>query len=364
VFGRKEKRKSTMLVKRRVAGSNTGKSAWNPKERLMFKQALMTLLLVFGATAASFAAAPLPDAAKGVPISPDKGYYVREIADGLYWVTEGVYETMFLTTGKGVIVVDAPPSFGDKLLKAIAEVTNEPIAYVIYSHSHADHIAGAGRYPPSATYIAHEDTKARLERMSDPSRAAPYGVFVGGGAVPMPTVTFADSYTLTVGNQTLELSYRGDDHEPGNIYVYAPKQKVLLKIDIVFPGWTPFINLAVAEDAMGYLKAQDVILSYDFDWLVSGHFGRLATRKDVEVQKAYMQDIVTNSVSALKSTDFMAIAAQTGFENLSLLFDTYLKAVAQRCAELTIPKWIDRLGGVDVWTGSHCFKVVEALRID
>ena len=330
----------------------------------MMKRILTFLLMMFGATATSLAAAPLPDAAKGVTIPPDKGYYVKEISDGLYWVTEGVYNTMFLTTGKGVIVVDAPPSFGDKLLKAVAEMTKEPIAYVIYSHSHADHIAGAARYPTSATYIAHEATKARLQRMTDPDRPAPYGVFVGGGNVPLPTVTFSDKYTLTVGNQTLELSYRGDDHEPGNIYIYAPKQKVLMKVDIVFPGWTPFIDLAVSEDAMGYLKAHDAILSYDFDWLVAGHFGRLATRKDVEVQKAYMQDIVANSQAALKSVDFMGIAKQTGFENLSLFFDTYLKAVAQKCADLTVPKWIDRLGGVDVWTQSHCFKVVEALRID
>ncbi|MEO8666907.1 MAG: MBL fold metallo-hydrolase [Bauldia sp.] len=330
----------------------------------MSKQVFTALLLTLGMTAASFAAAPIPDAAKGVPIPPDKGYYVKEIADGLYWVTEGAYTTMFLTTGQGVIVVDAPPSIGANLLKAIAEVTDEPITHVIYSHSHADHIAAAGLYPPTATYIAHADTKARLEGMTDPSRPAPYGVFVGGANVPLPTVTFTDTYTLTVGNQTLELAYRGDDHEPGNIYIYAPKQKVLMKVDIVFPGWTPFVDLAVSENAMGYLKAHDVILSYDFDWLVSGHFGRLATRQDVEIQKAYMQDIVANSLTALKTVDFMAVAKQTGFENLSLLFDTYLKTVAKTCADLTVPKWVTRLGGVDVWTESHCSRVIEALRID
>src|SRR4029078_7634637 len=164
----------------------------------------------------------------------------------------------------------------------------------------------------SATYIAHEDTKARLERMADPDRPAPYGVFVGGSDAPLPTVTFADKYTLTVGNQTLELAYRGDDHEPGNIYIYAPRQKVLMKVDIVFPGWTPFIDLAVSADAMCYLKAHDTILSYNFDWLVSGHFGRLATRKDVEVQKAYMQDIVANAAPALHVVHLMTVAGQTG----------------------------------------------------
>ena len=123
---------------------------------------------------------------------------MKEIADGLYWVTEGAYTTMFLTTRKGVIVVDAPPSISGKLLKAIAEVTDEPITHVIYSHPHADHIGSAGLYPATATYIDHEDTKAQLKRMADPDRAAPNGVFVGGGAVPLPTVTFKHKYTLAL----------------------------------------------------------------------------------------------------------------------------------------------------------------------
>lgn len=330
----------------------------------MLKQIISGLAIVCGTSATTFAAAPLPDVAKGVTVPQDKGYFVEEIADGLYWVTEGVYTTMFLTTGEGVIMVDAPPSIGANLLKAVADVTDEPITYVIYTHSHADHIAAAGLYPAGVTVIAHEETKARLERMSDPDRMAPYGVFVGGAAVPLPTVTFTDNYTLTVGNQTLELSYRGDDHEPGNIYVYAPKQKVLEKIDIVFPGWVPFMDLAVSEDVPGYVKAHDEILSYDFDKLVSGHFGRLATRKDVETQKAYLQDVAANSVTALKTVDFMAIAKETGFDNLAVLFDTYLTALNRKCADLTEEKWVGKLGAADVWTESHCARMVESLRIN
>jgi len=306
---------------------------------------------------------PVPDVAKGVPIS-EKGYVVEEVNNGLYWVTEGAYTSMFLTTGEGVIVVDAPPSFGDKILKAIAEVTNEPITHVIYSHAHADHIGGAYLFPKTATYIAHKETKHRLERMKDKDRDFPYGMFVGGKQVPMPTLTFEDHYTLKVGNQTLELDYKGDDHEPGNIYVYAPKQKVLMKIDIVFPGWTPFKGLAIAEDSIGFLKAHDVILSYDFNTLVSGHWGRLASRKDVEIQKQYMQDIQTNAGKALQMVSFYDIANKVGYENTTLLFDTYLDAVSLKCASLTEPKWIKKLGGVDIWTKDHCYKVIMAIRVD
>jgi hypothetical protein len=137
-----------------------------------------------------------------------------------------------------------------------------------------------------------------------------------------------------------------------------------MKIDIVFPGWTPFKGLAIAEDTIGYLKAHDVILSYDFDKLVSGHWGKLATRKDVEVQKQYMQDIQANAGKALQSVDFYAIANKVGYANTALLFETYLDAVSSECAKLTEPKWIEKLGGVDVWTKDHCYKVIMATRVD
>lgn len=321
----------------------------------------LTILII---NTLAYAAAPVPETSKGVPIPQDKGYIVEEIKDGLYWVTEGAYTAMFLTTGNGVIVVDAPPSFGDKMLKAISDVTKEPITHVIYSHSHADHIGGASMYPKTAKYIAHSETLKRLERMNDKGRAFPYGIFVGGKPVPLPTITFEENYTLKVGNQILKLEYKGDDHEPGNIYVYAPKQRVLMKIDIVFPGWTPFKGLAVAENTVGYLKSHDVILSYDFDKLVSGHWGRLATREDVEVQKQYMQDIQDNAGKALQTVDFYAIAKKVGYANTSLLFESYLDAVSKECASLTEPKWIKKLGGVDVWTKDHCYEVIMAHRLD
>jgi len=39
----------------------------------------------------------IPEAAKG-PAIPSKGYLVEEIRDGLFWVTEGAYNTIFLVT--------------------------------------------------------------------------------------------------------------------------------------------------------------------------------------------------------------------------------------------------------------------------
>lgn len=295
--------------------------------------------------------APLPAAARGPAIPQDKGYLVQEIRGGVYWITDGTYQVMFLTTGRGVIAVDAPPNLAQKYLKAIADVTNERVTHVIYSHAHGDHIGAADIFPKGVKIIAHQETADLLRRAKDPKR-------------PVPTVTFTKSYTLRLGNQTLILDYKGVNHEPGNIFIWAPRQRVLMLVDIVFPGWIPFFQMALAKDIPGFLAAQRQALGYPFETFIGGHVTRLGTRQDVRTQIEYLNDVRANAKKALQTVDFMGIAKETGFENQWLLLDRYFAAVAKACADLTVPKWRDRLGGADVWTQSHCLVMAESLRID
>lgn len=307
---------------------------------------------------------PVPPFVFDPDVDLSLGYYVAEIQDDLYWVTDGSYQMIFLVHQQGVMVVDAPPSIGENILNAIADVTDKPITHVVYSHSHADHIGAAGLYPDDATVIAHEETAIQLEEALSPDREYPYGVFVGGGPVPLPDITFKKQFNLRRGQQVLNLSYKGPNHEPGNIFIYAPRQKVLMLVDVIFPAWVPFAELALAEDVPGYYQAYDQVLDFDFDTFIGGHLTRLGTREDVETAREYVNDVRTNAATALMEVDFFAIAQQTGFENQWLLFSTYLDAVAQHCAENTVPEWSGQLAGADIFTFSHCFVAMESLRID
>lgn len=329
------------------------------------KQKLSVLLLVLIAfssigispTFAQEPFAPVPATAFDASVDLSEGYYVGDLGDGLYWITEGAYQIMFLTTGEGVIVVDAPPTIGENILTAIASVTDEPITHVIYSHTHIDHIGAAGLYPEDATIIAHEDVASHLAAKADPNR-------------PVPTETFSDSYTLEVGSQTLQLDYRGVNHEPGNIFIYAPQQKVLMLVDIVFPGWTPFRNLALAEDVDGFIAAHDIILEYDFDFYIGGHLTRLGTVEDVEIQKEYILDIVqaAGNANAEMYSGFGAAFgeadARGGANNPWAIFSILMDSVTQQCADEVVPNWVDRLGSVDVYTFDHCWTITEHQRID
>jgi glyoxylase-like metal-dependent hydrolase (beta-lactamase superfamily II) len=296
-------------------------------------------------------ASPLPETSMGPQIDYSKGYLVEEIKDGLYWVTEGAYQAMFLTTGEGVIAVDAPPSIGENYLKAIKEITEEPITHVIYSHTHNDHVGAMSMFPDDAIYIAHQETADTLSKRNDPNR-------------PVPTVTFEDTYTLEVGNQRLELAYYGAMHEPGNIFIYAPNQKVLMLVDVIFPGWIPFKDLALAQDVPEFLAAHDKVLEYDFDTYIGGHLTRLGTAEDVKIQQEYFQDIQASAGKANQEVSFMAIGQEVGFENPWLVFQIYADTITQQCTDEVVPKWIDKLGGADLFTYDHCWKISESQRID
>jgi len=192
-----------------------------------------------------------------------------------------------------------------------------------------------------------------------------WGAFVGGGPVPLPTETFEDTYTLTVGDTTLELSTPSvTAHEPGNIFIYAPEQNVLMVIDLIFPGWSPFKDLAQAEDTVGYLAVHDEILDFGADAIVTGHVGRLGTNADVELNKEYMSDIQAAALDALQSVSLDPIVAETGYANPWLLFDSYFDELTSACEATVVPAWSDRLAGADIFTADHCYRILESTRID
>jgi hypothetical protein len=65
--------------------------------------------------------APIRRSALG-PALNDQGYYVGRVERNLYWITDGVYQSAFLTTGDGVVLFDAPPSIGGNRLGRVKGV--------------------------------------------------------------------------------------------------------------------------------------------------------------------------------------------------------------------------------------------------
>jgi glyoxylase-like metal-dependent hydrolase (beta-lactamase superfamily II) len=293
----------------------------------------------------------------------EKGYHMEELGDGFYWVTcPSGYQAAFMQTGEGVIVIDAPPTLGENLIAAIESVTDEPVAKVVYSHWHSDHIGAASMFGPKVEYVAHDITRELLERFPDP-----YG--------PVPTQTFTTEAELELGGVRLELSYKGADHCPGNIYAYAPAQKVLTKIDIVSPGSVTFMHADASENISGFFLAHDDILSYDFKALVGGHISRWGTREDVEEVREYWHDVLAFSQEAIKemSTPEVSQGFLTGLgrEQQPVGAENWMNSMANYITEKTLTKktsdgrtWPERLAGATSWTKYHAYTVMESSRLE
>ena len=293
----------------------------------------------------------VPASARGPAIDPAKGYRVQDLGGGLYMVTDNAYQSMLLLYDKGVVVIDAPPAYSARLPQAIAEVTSKPITHVIYSHSHIDHIGGTKALGGQPVIIAHDETARLLKRASDPNR-------------PLPTVTFADRYTLRVGTQVLELSYHGNAHEPGNIFIYAPAQRVLMVVDVVFPGWMPWRRFALAQDIPGYFAQVEEIRTLEWDTLVGGHVARTGTRADVEAQAEFNGDVKQAATTALATTKPGAGLNPLDAANPWAGFDKYIDRVAAQCVNTLTPKWSARLAAFDVFVWDQCYAMEQSLRIE
>jgi glyoxylase-like metal-dependent hydrolase (beta-lactamase superfamily II) len=293
----------------------------------------------------------IPDSAKGPPIDPAKGYRVEELGPDLYLVTDNGYMSMFMVHENGVVLVDAPTSYADHILAAVREVTPKPITHIIYSHSHADHIGGTQGLGGSPIIIAHEETKRLLAEAKDPRR-------------PLPTVTFKDTYTLELGNQRLELSYHGVGHAPGNIFIYAPGQKVLMVVDTVFPGWMPWRRLALAQDMRGLFRQVEEIKAIDFDKLVGGHVSRWGTKADVQLQLDFMNDLRSAAASALETTKLGEELNPADASNAWAGYDNFIDRVVVKCMNTLEPRWKSRLAGYDAFIWDQCFAMEQSLRID
>ena len=188
------------------------------------------------------------------------------------------------------------------------------------------------------------------------------------------SITFDQDYQLCVGNQTLELPYKGENHVEGNMFIYAPTQKVLMLVDMVFPGWIPLSNLGEVKNVPGYIKAHDQILSYDFVHFVGGHLDRSGVRQDVTLQQEYIHDLYNNCAYTinLTTTANKVLGAESllppvlakNLGNSWTEFETDLEATAGYCANLTNKKWLQRLAGSDVFQFSNAETMIDSLRLD
>ncbi len=227
-------------------------------------QAVLILAVSFG----SFAVAPAQDAPKRE---------IVQISGDLYRFQTKFHYSVFLVTPEGVIVTDPINADAAKWLKAeIASRFGKPIRYVVYSHDHADHIAGGEVFAADgAIVVAHEKAKRTILGEKRPTA--------------VPQITFRKQMTLELGGKTVELKYLGKNHSDNMIVMRFPEERTLFAVDFIpvkTVGFKDFPDAYLPE----WIKSLARVERMDFDILAPGH-GALGTKADVTAYREYMIDL-------------------------------------------------------------------------
>uniref|UniRef100_UPI000B7D366D MBL fold metallo-hydrolase n=1 Tax=Candidatus Entotheonella palauensis TaxID=93172 RepID=UPI000B7D366D len=117
----------------------------------------------------------------------------------------------------------------------------KPVKYLIYSHHHADHVSGGDAFG-AEEIVAHENIADDIEKDKVPT--------------PLPTTTFSDTKTITLGGQSVELIYLGSGHSDNLIAMKFPGEQALFIVDIVSAHRLPYRTMGAGRDNLDGILAQ------------------------------------------------------------------------------------------------------------
>jgi glyoxylase-like metal-dependent hydrolase (beta-lactamase superfamily II) len=202
---------------------------------------------------------------------------IQKVKENLFVITGGGGNTAAFLTEKGVVLVDTKlANWGERIMEKVKSVTDKPVTTIINTHTHGDHVGSNEYFAPSVEVVAHENTKANMERMDA----------LKGKTHAMPDRTFKDRVTVGTGRDRIELHYFGRGHTNGDALVVFPELRTLHTGDL-FPGkQVPFMDntnggsgveypATLAKAAKGLRNIETVIPGHSAvtDWAAFVEFG-------------------------------------------------------------------------------------------
>jgi glyoxylase-like metal-dependent hydrolase (beta-lactamase superfamily II) len=267
------------------------------------------------------------------PDSGDARFDFQTVADGVHVaVAAPAYKvncnTAIIESDGGVIIVDthSKPSAARVVIEHIRRMTAKPVRYVINTHFHWDHWHGNEAYPaayPGAEIVTNQITREAmrtkgLKRIQDHVRQVPaeiarlkadlaaarsaaqrealerdlrlaqaYLAEVSALQPALPTIAFEQTMRIYRRDREIHLLHLGRAHTEGDVFVYLPREKVVITGDAVI-GWTPYMGDGYPEDWAGTV---DRLAQLDFTQMIMGH-GEVAGRDWLRTFRGYVHDMV------------------------------------------------------------------------
>lgn len=176
--------------------------------------------------------------------NPMKKWEIEHIAEGVYGFRYTFYRNIFIVTDDGVIATDPMNAdAADIMRREIRHITDQPVRFVAYSHSHWDHVAGGAVFKDEgAVFVAQEGCAEHFVENPNPN------------VVPAD-ITYVDRYEIELGDKSLEMLYFGPSHDSCLVVMVIKPANLLFMVDTANPpdGWAMFYNPAVSEDRVWHM---------------------------------------------------------------------------------------------------------------
>jgi len=274
-------------------------------------------------------------------LAADDLFDIKPVADGVYAaIAKPAYKVncnaAIILFDDVVLVVDthSKPSAARALIEQIKKLTDKPVRYVVNTHFHWDHYQGNQAYPSSwpagVEIISSEATRANIEQRGIPRvkheivtmpqeieklksdldkasdvrqkeqlranllQAEAYLAELKSMQVTLPSVTFDHSLILHRPSKTVEILWLGNAHTNGDVFVYLPREKVLVTGDALH-GWTPYMGDSYPFD---WIQTLDAAEKLDFDQVIGGHGDVMRGKERFELWKHYFGDLMDEAAQA------------------------------------------------------------------
>jgi glyoxylase-like metal-dependent hydrolase (beta-lactamase superfamily II) len=206
---------------------------------------------------------------------------LQQVNGNLYRHTSGgglaVHSGLVLITQEGALVIDPASTCTAAWLRdEIKHRFNISVAFVVYTHAHADHISGAQIFQKDGAIVIAN------QRAIEP---------IVGERIPtaLPDRVFDKHLTISLGGESVQLVRVAPSHSDSMIMVLFPAYRALQCTDVCESGSMPYNDfLDFYYD--GWIETLDWVLQQGVDIIDVGHYTP-ATKENIAAERAYMVDL-------------------------------------------------------------------------
>jgi glyoxylase-like metal-dependent hydrolase (beta-lactamase superfamily II) len=297
---------------------------------------------------ASAAQTAAPAAASGTSTSqrPGAARLFVQIKDDLWRAGNGNWWSLIYVTPDGILLADPiSTDFATWVKGELAQrFPGKPVRYIVYSHSHWDHIGGAavfadshphivgqermlanmgGRWPhmPGDLIDRNNNGTIEAEEFAIPTLEHPGICGMGRGSfeaadrdhsghitmqqwwavngVTPPDIVYADRMTILLGGRTIQLVFPGLNHADDGTVLLFPAERAAFSTD--FPA-DALVTTSMRSLPSGcgmfdrhplseWIRSYKTIEGLDFDILAQGHGQVTFTKADVSEGRRFFEDL-------------------------------------------------------------------------